>query len=388
MKALFSERLIMTPGPTEVPYRVMMAMTKQETNSDLDPDFLSFYQDLRSRAAKLFGATRSRVYLMIGEAMLGLESAIANTVSRGDKVIVVDNGVYGDAFADLVRSYGGVPVKLGANWRRAVDLGDLERALERNRDAAAVTVVHCDTPSAMLNDLAGVARVAKSFGTLVIADVVSTIGAMPLQVDSWGVDIAIGGSQKALNAPAGVTLMSVSEEAMERARRVNYQGFYMSLLQWESWLDSRGVFPYTVSEPLLYAASEAINMVLEEGLDRVYSRHLAARRAAWASFEALGLKHYPDIMEHSSPTVTAAEVPGGVDEAKLRDLAWRKYNTMIASSWGPLQGKVIRVGHMGVQASPERLARAFLALGSAMRDLGLSVSPEEAARAALESFRY
>lgn len=385
---MFSERLIMTPGPTEVPYRVMMAMTRQETNSDLDPDFLSFYQDLRSRAARLFGAARSRVYLMIGEAMLGLESAIANTVSRGDKVIVVDNGVYGDAFADLVRSYGGVPVKLGASWRRAVDLGDLERALERNRDAVAVTVVHCDTPSAMLNDLAGVARVAKSFGALVIADVVSTIGAVPLQVDSWGVDIAIGGSQKALNAPAGVTLMSVSEEAMERARRVGYQGFYMSLLQWDSWLDSKGVFPYTVSEPLLYAVSEAINMVLEEGLDKVYSRHLAARRAAWAGFETLGLRHYPDLMEHSSPTVTAAEVPEGVDEARLRDLAWRKYNTMIAGSWGPLQGKVIRVGHMGVQASPEKLARAFLALGSAMRDLGLRVSPEEAARAALESFRY
>lgn len=385
---MFTERLIMTPGPTEVPYRVMMAMTRPETNSDLDPDFLSFYQDLRSRASRLFGASRSRVYLMIGEAMLGLEAAVANLISRGDKVIVVDNGVYGDAFADLVRSYGGVPVKLGASWRRAVDLGDLERALERNRDAVAVTVVHCDTPSAMLNDLAGVAKVAKSFGALVIADVVSTIGAVPLQVDSWGVDIAIGGSQKALNAPAGVTLMSVSEEAMERARRVGYQGFYMSLLQWESWLDSKGVFPYTVSEPLLYAVSEAINVVLEEGLDAVYSRHLAARRAAWAGFEALGLRHYPDLMEHSSPTVTAAEVPEGVDEAKLRDLAWRKYNTMIAGSWGPLQGKVIRVGHMGVQASPEKLARAFLALGNAMRDLGLRVSPEEAARAALESFRY
>jgi len=103
----------MTPGPTEVPYEVMAAMLRPETNSDLDPEFLSFYNDLRSRAARLFGASRSRVYLMIGEAMLGLEAAVANLVSRGDRVIVVDNGVYGDSFADLVRWYGGGPGQAG-----------------------------------------------------------------------------------------------------------------------------------------------------------------------------------------------------------------------------------------------------------------------------------
>lgn len=384
---MFTERLIMTPGPTEVPYRVRAAMMRETTNSDLDPDFLSFYQDLRSRASRLFGASRSRVYLMIGEAMLGLEAAVANLVSRGDKVVVVDNGVYGDSFADLVSSYGGVPVKLGASWRRGVDLGELERALERNKDAVAVTVVHCDTPSALLNDLAGVSRVAKSFGALVIADVVSTIGAVRLDVDGWGVDVAIGGSQKALNAPAGVTLMSVSEQAMERARRVNYRGFYLSLLQWESWLDERGVFPYTVSEPLLYAVSEAINSVLEEGLDSVQARHEAARRASWAALEAAGLRPYPESMEYSSPTVTAMEVPQGVDEARLRELSWRKYKTMIAGSWGQLQGKVIRVGHMGVQASPEKLSRAFWALASSLRDLGYRVDPEAVAAAVVESYR-
>ena len=227
-------------------------------------------------------------------------------------MIVIDNGVYGDSFADLVRWYGGVPVKLGANWRRAVDLGQIERTIEKNREAVAVTVVHCDTPSALLNNLAEVAKVAKSYGLLVIADVVSTLGAMPLDVDNWGVDIAIGGSQKALNAPAGVTLMSVSEAAMERARKVNYQGYYMSLLQWESWLDEKGLFPYTVSEPLLYAVSRAIDLVLAEGLESAYRRHLAARSAAWRAVEALGLAHYPDLLEHSSPTVTAMELPRGL----------------------------------------------------------------------------
>ncbi len=182
-------------------------------------------------------------------------------------------------------------------------------------------MVHCDTPSAILNDLRSMARAAKSAGLLVIADVVSTLGAVLVDVDSWGVDVAIGGSQEALNAPAGVTMMSVSPEAMEEARRTGYRGFYMSLAQWEEWLDKRGVFPYTVSEPLLYAVSEAINMVLEEGLDSVYSRHLAARRATWAGIEAMGLRPYPAGLEHSSPIVTAFEVPEGVNEAKVRELA-------------------------------------------------------------------
>ena len=384
----YTDKLIMTPGPTEIPLRVKRAMLRESTNPDLDPSFLEFYNSVRRKISKLLKASKADIYIMVGEAILGLEAAIANTMRRGDKVIVVANGVFGEGFADIVRMYGGNPVLVSSeNWRRGVDLSELERALERNRDAELLTIVHCDTPSAILNDIREVARVADGFGVITIVDAVSSIGGVEVDFDNWKLGILIGGSQKVLNAPPGLTIMILRSDVWSKVERAGYNGLYMNLKLWRDMLDSKGIFPYTMSDTLVYALDEALNMILEEGVENVYARHAKAKEASWRALEALGLEAFPESMEYSSPTVTAINVPRGVDERRLRDHIWNKYGVMIAGSWGKLESKVIRIGHMGVQASRTYLIAAYTALARGLRDLGVDVNVAKVVEAIDDVYR-
>ncbi len=369
-----TDRLVMTPGPTDIPHRVRMAMARETTNPDLDPSFLELYNSVRAKLARLLGTEPGSVYVLLGEAMLGLEASIANIVSPGDKVVVAANGVFGEGFKDLVEMYGGVPVVVESDWRRSFDLSELDRALEKNKDARAVTLVHCDTPSAILNDLYGAAKTVESYGAVLIVDAVSSIGGVEVKVGGRGVDFLIGGSQKVLNLPSGLTIVALSRKAWDAIEERGYKGFYLNLRLWREMLDGEGVFPYTMSDPLIYALNESLDMIFEEGEEVAYSRHRAARRASWSAVEALGLEPYPLTIEDSSPTVTAINVPRGVDEARLREAMWRKHGVMIAGSWGRLEGKVIRVGHMGIQASKTRLVATYASLAEALREQGYPAS--------------
>jgi len=387
MPRLFTDRFILTPGPTEIPMRIKLAMIRKVTNPDLDPAFMELYKGVTTKLRRLLGASKSDVYVMVGVAMLGLEAAIANLVRRGDKVLVVANGVYGEGFKDLVRMYGGDPVVLESDWRKAVNPSDVERTLERNRDVKLLTIVHCDTPSAILNPVEEVAKIARSFGVLTVVDAVSSIGGVPIDVDGSGIDILIGGSQKVLNVPPGLTIITISKNAWDEIERVKYEGFYLNLKLWREELDNEGVFPYTMSDTLIRALDESLNMIFEEGVSEVYERHRRAREAAWRALEAADLKPYPVSINDSSPTVTAIEVPNGISEEKLRELTWRKYGVMIAGSWGKLKGRVIRIGHMGVQASRNHLIIAFTALTRALKDLGYTVNIGKVVEAIEDSYK-
>jgi len=383
---LFTDKFILTPGPTEIPNRIRLALIREFTNPDLDPDFLELYKGVVKKLKRLIKAEKSDLYIMIGEGMLGLEAAIANLVRKNDKVLVIANGVFGEGFADLVKMYGGEPVLLESNWKKAVDPSDVERSLEKNRDIKLLTVVHCDTPSAILNPVEEIAKIARGFGVISVVDAVSSIGGVPIDVDASGIDILIGGSQKVLNVPPGLTIITVSQYAWDEMERVKYNGFYLNLRIWKEQLDKEGIFPYTVSDPLIRALDESINMIFEEGVENVYERHRKAKQAAWSAVEAAGLTPYPMKIEYSSPTVTAIEVPTGIDEAKLREITWKKYGVMIAGSWGRLKGKVVRIGHMGVQASRNYLILGFTALARALRDLGFSINIGSVVEAIERSF--
>lgn len=386
---VFTDRLILTPGPTEIPHRVRASLLRETTNPDLDEDFLTTYNETRDLLKKLIGVGNSSLYIISGEAILGLEAAIANTVKNDDKVVVISNGVYGEGFADFIRFYGGVPVSVGhSNWRKSIDVNELDTTLQRNKDAVAVTLVHCDTPSALINDLNEVSKVVKSYGPLLIVDAVSSIGGVPINFDFRGLDIVIGGSQKVLNTPPGLTIMAVSNKAWERIEEVKYQGYYMNLKLWRDMLDERGVFPHTMSDVLIYALDESLKMIFEEGVENVFKRHEVVRAASWKALEIMNLEAYPMEINSSSPTVTAFLTPKGINEAELRNRLWRKYGVMIAGSWGKLQGKVVRVGHMGVQASRNHLLLAYTSLGRALSELGFDVNVGKVVEAIEESFTF
>ncbi len=369
---LATDTLIATPGPTEIPHRILLAMAKKATNPDLDPEFFSRYDEARAYLAKMLGTIKENVVIWVGEAMSGLEAAVANTVRQGDKVAVLSNGIFGDSFADLVSSYGGVPVIYRVNYSKVLDPDGVRRFLRGDaKDAEVVTMVHCETPSGTLNSLREVAEVVKGEGRLLIVDSVSAIGGVEVNV-GWGVDILIGGSQKVLNLPSGLTILALSSDAWARVEKVGYRGFYLNIRLWRDVVEKME-FPYTHSEPLVNALLESLKMIFEEGLENVYARHRSVSRGVVRAVEAMGLRLVPEEESYSSPTVTAFYTPEGLSDVKVREYALR-YGVMLAGSWGYLKGRVLRIGHMGYTASVNHMLNAVVALAKALRDLGLRVN--------------
>ncbi|MFP3228298.1 MAG: alanine--glyoxylate aminotransferase family protein [Caldisphaera sp.] len=384
MVKYYTDEILLTPGPTQIPLEIYQSMITKAKNTDLDEDFLIFYNNLRNKLKNLLNINKGDVYIMLGEAMIGLETAISNTVAQGDKVLIIDNGVYGDGFKDLVKMYKGVPLLMGLDWRKSADPNDIDRELEKNKDVDIVTLVHCDTPSGILNDLSQVSKVVKSHGALLIVDAVSSIATTEVSFNN--IDILIGGSQKALNIPAGLTIIAVSDYAWEKIKKTEYQGYYMNLSLWKEMFDYKNTFPYTMNDTLIYALDASLNNLFKEGLESVYERHSLAKKASLKALEALNLELYPEKETYSSPSVTAFLLPKGIKDKELRELTWKKYGVMIAGSWGKLEGKVARIGHMGYQASLNNLLIAYSALSRSLNDLGYNNSTTNVLGAIEESF--
>lgn len=361
-------KLILTPGPTEISEHVRAAMARPITNPDLDPEFFAFYDRLCGKIGTLLH-TKNQVLVLSGEGILGLEAAVASLVEPGDEVLVLDNGVFGHGFADFVTMYGGTPVFLTKDYRQSFAAEDLEQALAKHPAIKIATMVHCDTPSAMLNPLEEIVPVLKQHGILTIVDAVASMGGDPVLVDEWGIDIVLGGSQKAFSAPPGLTIVAISKAAWAKMeqRRNPIPGFYVNLLNWKTtWLKDR-VFPYTQPISDLYALDAAIDGLLAEG-DAVYERHFQVAEATRQTLIRGGFELYPQDGA-SADTVTAFLIPQGLDDAKVRQHLWDRHGVMIAGSWGDLAGKVWRIGHMGENARPEKVFRFFLAFEQTLNEL-------------------
>ncbi len=363
--------LIFTPGPTEVPGRVLRRMALPITNPDLDPTFVKFYEAMQTKLMKLM-KTKSDVLIMSAEGLLGLEAAVASLVSRGQKVLTITNGVFGDGFVDLVRLYGGVPVVVREAYDRQIDPEKVSDALDTTKGIQVATFVHCETPSGVLNPLREVAKSCRKRGVKLIADVVSSLGGVPVEADAWGVDICLGASQKCLSAPPGLALVSVSEGAWEvvRSRRSRIPSYYASLWQWDEWWKKKKLFPYTPSISDINALDEALDMALEEGLPRAFERHMRISKALLSGCRAMGLTPYPRNDAFHSPTVTAIRCPARIRDTELLRRMEERYGVMIAGSWGKLSGKVLRLGNMGYNAYPRRALTAMRALEGALKDFG------------------
>lgn len=375
--------LMFTPGPTEVPLRVLRAMLKEPKNPDLDEEFANFYDELCGKLRRIMH-TRGDIIVHSGEAILGLEAAVLSLVEPGEKVLTMTSGVYGDGFIDFVRMYGGVPVEVRAEYDEVVSPEEVDRVLEREGDVEVATLVHCETPSGTLNPLEEIGKVCGEHGVVLVVDAVSSVGGVPVEVDGWGVDVCIVGSQKCLSAPPGLGIMSVSERAWEKMEenRGKIKGFYLNLLAWRDWWFEKKVFPYTQSTSLLYALDEACSMLLEEGLENVFKRHDAVARATREGVKAMGLELFPKKEEYCSATVTAVRAQEGLNEEELRRRMKEKYGVMIAGSWGKLAGRVFRLGHMGYNAQPGKVMQALLALSQALSDMGFPSKKWEALSAA------
>ncbi|TDT60961.1 pyridoxal-phosphate-dependent aminotransferase family protein [Fonticella tunisiensis] len=357
---------VMTPGPTQVRENVRMARAMETTNPDLDLQFYDYYRDTCERIGK-FLKTKNEVRILSGEGILGLEAACASLTEVGDRVLVIDNGIFGEGFADLVKIYGGEPIFFKGDRQKEIDVDELRRFLEKDSNFKYATVVHCDTPSGVLNDVSKICPLLKEKGIITVVDSVSAMGGEELRVDEWKIDIVLGGSQKVVSAPPGLTFLSISEDAFKtmESRRTPIASFYCNLLIWKDYYKNKW-FPYTPPVSDIMGLRAAVDNLLED--EDILDRHKRIGKAVRRAVEKAGLSLY--VKQGYSNTVTVIEVPKGIDDKKLRNYMLDKYNVLISGSFGYLEGKVIRIGHMGENARIDRVSYTLFALQRALEHFG------------------
>jgi aspartate aminotransferase-like enzyme len=359
---------MMTPGPTEVHERVRQAMAQPLRNPDLDPAFFEFYRNTARKFARLI-ETRSDVLILCGEGILGLEAACASLIEPGDRVLCLDNGIFGRGFADFVRLYGGEPVFFTGDDRLPLDPDRLARFLETDHEFTLATLVHCETPSGLVNPVADLAPLLNRRGILTVVDAVSSIGGEEFRADDWRVDVTLGGSQKCLSAPPGLTMVSLSDAARQRMarRRRPIASFYCNLAVWQDWY-ARKWFPYTQPVADIHALDAALDRLLADPDNLARHRRLA--ESVRHTLTAAGLDLFPRA--GWSNTVTAFQPPAGLAEAEIRHELLTRHNILLAGAFDRLAGKVIRIGHMGENCREDKLFLTFAGLDRSLRSLGFT----------------
>lgn len=356
------------PGPTKVRENVRQARSLETMNPDMDPEFYEMYSKLGKDIGKIIG-TDNQVLILSGEGILGLEAACASLTEPGDRVLVLDNGIFGEGFADFVKIYGGIPVVLKFERLRAIDTLLLQEYLEKDHDFKYATLVHCDTPSGVLNPLADICPMLKRYGIMSVVDAVASSGGEPVDVDRNMIDICLGASQKAFSAPVGLTFVSVSEAAFRsmEGRKTPIASYYMNLLSFKDSVSAQW-FPYSMPASEIIGLRRAVDNILEEGISEFQGRHKRIANAVRNAVEDYGLSLH--LENGYSNTVTVVEMPDRIDtEVFLKRLKQEK-GLLLSGSIGYLKNKVVRIGHMGENANAAELMFVFEAMDQVIERMG------------------
>ncbi|UPV73438.1 alanine--glyoxylate aminotransferase family protein [Halorussus limi] len=357
------DELLMTPGPTAVPPDVLDAMARPPVNPDVQAEFSPFYRDLLDKLARVYD-TDDDVLVLSGEGMLGLEASVASLVAPGDEVLCLANGIFGEGFADFVEMQDGDPVVHDAPADAGFDPEAVKELVE-DRDFAVATMVHCETPTGVLNDLGEVLGVLQDAGVLTVVDAVSSLGGTPVPTDR--IDVCLGASQKCFSSPAGLTTLSVSDAAWSKVEETEQNSFYASLEPWRDAdipEDAPPHLPYTHAVSNLYALDASLDRLLDEGLGEVYDRHEAVAAQCRERGRDLGLEPFAESDALCSPTVTAFRTESRAGELQERLADDR--GVVVATGLGDLADDVLRVGHMGYNADPDRVERTMDALADVL----------------------
>ena len=361
---------IMTAGPTQVKENVRMARSLETTNPDLDLAFYEFYKETCDILQEMLHSTGT-AYILGGEGILGLEAACASLTEPEDRVLVLDNGIFGKGFADFVTMYGGEAVLFTSDYQRPINPEDLRAFLEKDSDFKYATVVHCDTPSGVLNDVSQICPILAEYGILSVVDSVAGMFGEYVNVDESQIDILCGGSQKALSAPAGLTMLWVSYKAMKamESRKVPVASFYANILTFRNYYENKW-FPYTMPISDINGLRVALDNVKADA--GILERHAKIAEATRRAVQKAGLKLY--LKEGYSNTVTVIEVPEEVTDEQILSTMRDKYHVMISGCFDVLAGKVIRIGHMGENARVEDMILTLEAMDKTFADLGVDLS--------------
>jgi len=367
------EYLVMLPGPTNVPDRVMNAMLTHIINHRSD-DFRRLYKTIVEKTQRVF-QTQNDIVLLTTSGTGAVEASVINMIRKNDKAIIPVNGEFGTRLADLIDSWGGHAIRVTAPFGQNPQYSEIEDAFDRNKDTKAIYAVYNETSTGTtLRYMDKLSQLCSERGAFFIADAVSILGGDELPVDKWNVDICVTASQKALAAPPGVSPMSISARAKKHMQANPPPTQYLNLKRYFRYYEENFETPFTPALSLFNAFSVALDMVLEEGLDKRIARHKACADAFYAGLDAMGLSSFARQDARSNVVIAINYIPG-MDDKKFRGLLSQQFRILVAGGFGDLKGKVFRIGSMG-EVSKYHVMRTLSSIASVMNILGLKVSPD------------
>ena len=335
--------MLRIPGPTPCPEEVLQAMTKQMINHRGE-EFKGLVASITARLKEFF-QTEGDVLILTASGTGGLEAAIVNTLSPGDKVLAVINGVFGERFADIAETFGAEVKRLRFPWGQADDPDAVAQALNSDKSIKAVLVTHNETSTGVTSDLAAISAVVKQFDKLLLVDAISSLGCIDLKTDAWQCDVVVTGSQKGWMVPPGLAFVSVSEKAWEAHAQARMPHFYWDFGQAKEFLE-KGQTPWTPALSIFYALSTALELMAKEGLVNIFARHGRVGQKARDEVKSLGLPLFA-AEKYASNTVTAIRAPDGLDTKRLLTILREEHDIILAGGQRELSGKIFRIGHLG-----------------------------------------
>lgn len=358
----------MLPGPTNVPNRVINAMLTPMINHRSE-DFRKLYKDIVNKTQTVF-ETENDIVVLTTSGTGAVETSVLNLIKKGDAVIIPVNGEFSTRLADLIDNYGGKTIRINSPYGQNPPIEKIEEAFEKNSNIKALYVVYNETSTGTtLRNLSKLGDLCKAHGAFFVVDAVSILGGDELPVDKWNVDVCFTATQKALAAPPGIAPISISKEAKKYMIENPPPSQYLNLKRYFKYYNESFETPFTPAVSLFYAYQEALNIIIEEGMQNRINRHNKCATAFYSGLEALGFTPFANADSRSNVVIAVNYLPG-IDDKKFRELISTKFKVLIAGGFGELKGKVFRVGCMG-EVSSYHVMRTLSAISSSMSILGL-----------------
>jgi alanine-glyoxylate transaminase/serine-glyoxylate transaminase/serine-pyruvate transaminase len=379
-------RLLLGPGPSDAHPRVLTAMTTPLLGH-LDPQFLEIMNETAEMLRQVFVTSNKLTIPVSATGTAGMETCLVNLVEPGDAVVVATAGYFGNRMVEIAERCGANLTKLTAPWGETFSFEELKEALERVRPKV-LGIVSAETSTGALQDLTGLGELCRSTGTLLVVDCVTSLGCTPIKIDEWGIDAAFSCSQKGLGCPPGLAPVTFSPRAVEKlkSRKSKPQSWYLDLTLIESYWGADRAYHHTAPISMIYALREGLRIVLEEGLEVRWQRHLRNHLALKAGLEALGLT-YTANPKNQLPQLNAVRLPAGVDDLAGRKRMLSEFGIEVGGGLGDLKGKAWRIGLMGYNSKPSSVFLVLSALEQVLHGFGVPIALGSGVAAAEAAYR-
>jgi alanine-glyoxylate transaminase/serine-glyoxylate transaminase/serine-pyruvate transaminase len=373
-----TSRILMGPGPSDVPDRVLRAMGCP-TIGHLDPQFLTVLNETRELLQLVFRTTNELTLAVSGTGSAGMETCVCNLVEPGDEVLVCVAGVFGQRMTDVAQRCGAVVHNVSVDWGRVIEADQVAEALAEHPKIKLVGIVHAETSTGAHQPIEPISRVVHEAGALLLVDTVTSLGGTDVRVDDWQIDACYSGTQKCLSCPPGLSPVTFGPRAVEAmdARRAKVQSWYLDMSMVRQYWGSERLYHHTAPINMVYALREALRIIAEEGLEPRFDRHRLHHEALCGGLDAIRIGLLAQA-GHRLPMLNAVGIPDGIDDGVVRKRLLDEFGIEIGGGLGQFKGAAWRIGLMGHAATNKNVLLLLSALEKILSDMGADIAPGSA----------